>query len=205
MQDEHNTPQILAFSGSLREGSWNQTLVENAAACARKAGADVTVINLNDYELPLFSEDRERNEHPTEALKKLRLLFSQANGLLIASPEYNGSLTAALKNTLDWMSRPDRSGGNYKPGFDQQVVALVSASPGGLGGIRGLSHLRDILTSVGSLVLPTQLAIGSAFEAFDQDNKLVNAVFADRLQVIADKLVEQIRYTIGREDEVSEA
>ena len=96
-----NKPKILALSGSLRQGSWNQQLIENAAEAARHAGADVTVIQLSDFELPLFSEDRERDEKPSAALKALRQLISEADGLMIASPEYNGSLTAALK--IHWI------------------------------------------------------------------------------------------------------
>lgn len=173
------SPNILAFSGSSRTGSYNQKLVQIAAAGARKSGAEVTVINLGDYELPLFNEDLEKSGEPENA-QKLKSIFADHDGLLIACPEYNSSITPLLKNTIDWVSRPSEG----KPplfAYAGKIAGLMSASPGGLGGLRGLVHVRAILGSIGVTVIPNQMAISRAFEAFDEhgnlnDEKQQNAI-----------------------------
>ena len=99
------TPRILAFSGSARRASFNQRLVTVAAASARSAGAEVTLINLRDFPMPLFNEDDEAENGQPDSVVELKKLFSEHDGLLIASPEYNGLPTPLLKNTLDWLSR----------------------------------------------------------------------------------------------------
>ena len=165
-------PKILAFSGSLRAGSFNQKIVETAAAGARNAGAEVTVISLRDYPLPLFDQDVEAAGTPDTALQ-LKELFRANTGLLIASPEYNSSVTAALKNAIDWVSRPDEG----KPPLDcfsGKVAGLVAASPGGLGGIRGLVHIRAILSSIKAIVVPNQAAVGAVHEKLDDDGSMTD-------------------------------
>lgn len=163
--------RILALAGSTRAGSWNHLLLENAAAGARRAGAKVTVVRLRDYPLPLFDEDLEAAGGLPEPGHRLRTLFAVHDGLLLASPEYNGSVTAVLKNTLDWLSRGH---GDAVPLslFRGKSAALLSASPGGLGGLRGLVHARAILGNLGLLVLPEQLALPAAHEAFDAAGRL---------------------------------
>lgn len=168
-----NPPKILAFAGSTREASYNKLLVKIAAEGARAAGAEVTYLDLRDLPMPLFDEDLEAKEGIPENARKLKELMMAHQGLLIASPEYNGSITAVLKNAIDWASRP-------LPGepplalscFRDKVAALMSASPGALGGLRGLNHVRSILTGVGVLVLPEQRSISKAYEAFDADGRL---------------------------------
>jgi len=164
-------PRILAFAGSARKDSYNARLVRIAAEGARSAGADVTVLDLNDYPLPLFDEDLEREDGTPENATKLKKLFLDHDGLLIASPEYNSSITPLLKNTIDWVSR-SAEGESPLAAYRGKVAALMAASPGGLGGLRGLVHVRSILSSIGVIVLPDQSAVSRAFEAFDDTGKL---------------------------------
>jgi chromate reductase len=166
-------PKILAFAGSARERSYNKMLVRIAAAGARRAGAEVTVADLRDFPMPIYDGDLEdRDGIPANALKFRQLMMAH-QGLLIAAPEYNSSITPLLKNTIDWISRPVDGEDGLAP-FRNKVAALLSASPGGFGGLRGLVHLRAILGNIGVIVLPEQLAVAKAHEAFQPDGTLAN-------------------------------
>jgi chromate reductase, NAD(P)H dehydrogenase (quinone) len=167
------TPRILAFAGSLRRESFNKKLVPIAARAARDAGAEVTLIDLRDFPLPLFDQDLEAGQGMPEDGARLRKLFTGHDGLLVASPEYNSSVTAVLKNVIDWVSRP-APGEPPAVAFRGKVAALMSASPGALGGLRGLVHLRSILGNIGVIVLPDQIAVARAHEAFRPDGSLTD-------------------------------
>lgn len=160
-------PRILAFAGSTRTESLNKKLVQVAADGAAAAGAKVTCIDLRDYPLPLYDGDLEDEQGLPDNAWKLRDLFLNHDGLLIASPEYNGSISAVLKNTIDWVSRRQ---GDEAPliCFRQKVALLLAASPSGLGGTRGLRHLNAILHGIQVIVLPEQKAIPSAPSVFDE-------------------------------------
>ena len=164
-------PRILAFAGSLRRESFNKKLVAIAAHGAREAGAEVTLIDLKDFPLPLFDQDLEAEQGIPETGKKLKKLFIDHDGFLIASPEYNSSITAVLKDAIDWVSRPAP---NEPPlvGFKGKVATLMSTSPGALGGLRGLVHVRSILGNIGVIVLPDQIAVAKAHEVFYADGSL---------------------------------
>ncbi len=167
----NTAPRILALAGSTRRDSFNHRLVTIAAAAARAAGAEVTVIRLSDYPLPLFDEDLEAAQGAPPAARELKRLMSAQDGFLIAAPEYNSSITAVLKNAIDWVSRPAPP----EPplvAFRGKVAGLLSASPGTLGGLRGLVHVRAILGNLGVLVLPDQIAVARAHEAFTPDGAL---------------------------------
>ena len=166
-----NAPKILAFAGSTREASYNKKLVKIAAEGAKAAGAEVTYIDLRDLPMPIYDEDLEAKEGIPENARKFKELLKAHQGLLIAAPEYNSSITAVLKNAIDWASRPE-PGEPMLAAFTGKVAAIMSASPGGLGGLRGLIHVRSILSSINVLVLPEQKAISSAFQAFDEEGKL---------------------------------
>jgi chromate reductase len=165
------TARILAFAGSLRRESFNKKLVPIAAKGARDAGAEVTLIGLEDFPLPLFDQDLEARQGMPENGMKLKQLFIDHDGLLIASPEYNSSITAVLKNAIDWVSRP-APGEPSLVAFRSKVATLMSASPGALGGLRGLVHVRSILSNIGVIVLPDQIAVAKAHEAFNADGSL---------------------------------
>jgi chromate reductase len=184
-------PKILAFAGSARQGSFNHRLVQLAAKAAQAAGAEVTILQLGDYPLPLFSEDLESEHGPPDNVIKLKRLFVEHNGFLIASPEYNSSITPLLKNTIDWVSRPAK-GEPPLVAYKGKVVSLMSASPGGLGGLRGLVHVRSILSSIGVIVLPEQVAVSKAHEAFADDGRLKDDQMQDRIESLGSGLVDML-------------
>jgi len=168
------TTRLLAFAGSSRKDSFNKILVKVAASGARAAGADVTFLDLKDYPLPIFDEDLEKAQGLPENAKKLKKMFIESHGFLIASPEYNSSISGLLKNTIDWLSRPNEGEASLAA-FQGKVAALLSASPGALGGLRGLVHLRSILGNIGVIVLPEQIAVSKAQEAFAGDGRLIDS------------------------------
>lgn len=167
-------PKILAFAGSLRSESYNKKLVKIAAAGAKAAGAEVTYVDLRDLPMPIFDEDLEARDGLHPNARKFKDLMLANDGLLISSPEYNSSISAALKNAIDWASRP-------VPGeaplacFADKVCSLMAASPGALGGLRGLVHIRAILGNIRVTVLPDQVAISKANDSFNPDGTLKDA------------------------------
>jgi len=166
--------KILAFAGSLRRESYNKKLVRVAAAGARAAGAEVTELDLRDLPLPVFDEDLEAAEGLPANGRRLKDLLLAHHGLLISAPEYNSSITAALKNAIDWASRP-APGEAPLACFAGKVASLTAASPGALGGLRGLVTVRSILGNIGVIVMPTQVAVPKAYEAFNPDGSLKDA------------------------------
>lgn len=188
------TPKLLAFAGSLRRDSFNKRLVKIAADGARAAGAEVTFIDLADYPMPIYDGDLEAQSGLPEHARRFREALKSHNGLLIASPEYNSSVSAALKNAIDWTSRPDSKIPN-EPGlvaFAGKTAAIMSASPGALGGLRGLVHLRAILGNIQVLVLPDQLAINTAHEAFNPDGSLKDAKKTEQAHKLGAKLAHTV-------------
>ncbi|MBD2518209.1 NAD(P)H-dependent oxidoreductase [Nostoc sp. FACHB-973] len=183
------TPKILAFAGSTRIDSYNKKLVKIAATGAKAAGAEVTYLDLRDLPLPLFDEDLEAEEGLPANARILKDLMISHQGFLIASPEYNSSVTGVLKNAIDWASRPSP---NEAPlaAFADKVATIMSASPGGLGGLRGLVHLRSILGNIKVLVLPDQVAISKAYEAFNPDGTLKDPKQQQSIEHLGDRLTK---------------
>ena len=161
----NRAPRILAFSGSLRTSSWNHRIAELSAKAASDAGADVTMLRLRDYPLPVYDQEIEASTGLPSHVVDLKKLFRETDGFLIASPEYNGSISAALKNVIDWVSRPEDGHPNLV-GFKGKVAGLLACSPGRLGGLRGLAQLRIILSSIGTIVLPDQVAVPGIHDQF---------------------------------------
>lgn len=167
-----STPKILAFAGSTRTDSYNKKLVKIAAEGAREAGAEVTLIDLRDFPMPLYDGDLEAGSGMPENAKKLKKLMIDHHGFLISSPEYNSSISAVLKNAIDWASRTETDDEPDLAAFHGKTAALMSASPGALGGLRALVHVRAILGNIGVHLLPAQISIPRAYEAFDENGAL---------------------------------
>lgn len=172
--------KVLAFSGSTRTDSVNKKLVKEAANIARSLGAEVTEIDLKELPMPLYDGDLEAAEGMPENTKTLRNLMIQSDVILIATPEYNHSIPAVLKNALDWVSRSEKAE-RSKEAFQGKKFAIMSASPGKGGGAKGLIHLRDILVDQKAVVLPTQVSIPDAYNAFDDNGSLKDAKLLESL------------------------
>lgn len=177
------SPRILAFSGSARRESLNKKFLFSVVAATREAGGDVTLIDLNDYVLPLYHGDLEDTEGLPANAKKLIDLIAQHPALLIASPEYNSMLTPLLKNTIDWCTR-----GDDNP-FTGKVAAVVSASPGAFGGVRSLKLAQQLLLHLGCHVVPGQTVLAHADKAFDASGGLTDARVLKAVQTLAKALV----------------
>lgn len=185
------TPQILAFAGSARKDSFNKRVVQIAANGARAAGAEVTYLDFRDLPLPLYDEELEAEQGIPENALKLKELMKSHQGFLIASPEYNSSVTPLLKNAIDWASRPV-PGEPPLAAFTDKVAGLMSASPGALGGLRGLVHLRSILGNIRVLVLPDQIAVTKAYEAFNPDGTLKDSQQQGAVEQIGAKVARVV-------------
>ncbi len=181
---------ILAFAGSTRRHSWNRKVLEVAVAGARDAGAEVTVVNLGDYPMPIYQADWHEEHGVPAATLELRTLMMAANGLLIASPEYNTSITPLLKNTIDWLSQ-DVNGESGRAPFEGKVGGLMGASNGAFGTIRALPHVSTILSNLGVLMLPL-VAVPGVAKAFDESGAMTNT----RTQLMLSKLGARVAHTI---------
>lgn len=181
-----NVPRILAFSGSARRESLNRKLLAAATEAVRAAGGAVTVVDLNEFDLPLYHGDLEEQAGlPAAAVRLVELVQAHA-GLLIASPEYNSQMTPLLKNTIDWVSRAEENP------FTGKVAAVVAASPGALGGARSLQHARHLLLHLGCHVAPAQCILPRAHEAFDETGRLKDARTQKSLDALAKQLVQMV-------------
>lgn len=168
-------PDLLLLAGGIRRGSLNEKLIGCASQAARDRGLGATRVSLSDYRLPLFGADALSLDEVPEALA-LKAMFRRHDAVIIASPEHNGSVTAMLKNAIDWLSCPSEGEAPQAYGaFRRKPFGLLSASSSPFGGLRGLSQLRHILTSVHALVVPEQLSVPHAHIAFDAADNLADS------------------------------
>ena len=179
--------KIIIIPGSTRIGAFSIQLAVAIKQALEAKNCDVTLVDMTDYPMPLLNQDLEQESGPPQQAKELAALVSQHHGVVLVNPEYNSSLTPLMKNTIDWMSRDM---GDAKP-YQNCAFALASSSPGGLGGIRALSHMRDILVSIGAQeVISPQLGVGNAMTAFDDDGNLAVERLQPMLQNFCDRLIE---------------
>ncbi len=181
--------RLVAFAGSTRRESFNRRLLAVAAALVREEGAEVDVVELAEVPLPLYQGDLEKAEGIPAPARELHARMAAADGLLLACPEYNTSITPLLKNTLDWLSRAEPDNPSQGSAFEGKVAALLSASPGALGGLRSLSLVRPILQTLGVLVVPAQFALSRAGDAFSEDGSLKADAARERVRGVVHQLI----------------
>jgi NAD(P)H-dependent FMN reductase len=185
------TPQVLVLAGSIRTGSFNARLAALAAKEIARAEGEVTRISLHDFPLPLYDGDHEARSGPPDNAVKLKRMFCAHQGIFIATPEYNASLTPLLKNTIDWISRVRENKEPPLAAYRNRVFALGAASNGTYGGMRSIMALRHVLElGCGALVIPEQIAVREASHAFDENDDLKDERSATLLRTLARRLVE---------------
>ena len=183
--------KVLVFAGSTRIASFNRKLAREVAAMASARGAEVTHLELGDYDIPMYNADLEARGTPPDVMK-LKQVFYEHPAWLICTPEYNASYPALLKNTLDWLSSPVKGDPVWNDDFRfsrGKVVGVLSASPGALGGLRSQSHLIPLLLNLHCWVAPQTYALGRAGSAFDADGHLVDEAAISRAQAVIDQVL----------------
>ncbi|HET6457779.1 MAG TPA: NAD(P)H-dependent oxidoreductase [Nitrosopumilaceae archaeon] len=184
-------PKILAFAGSTRTDSYNKKLVKISSTGATDAGADVTIIDLRDFPMPIYDGDLEQKDGIPSNACNLKDIMLAHQGFLISSPEYNSSISAVFKNAIDWTSR--QSEGEIPLAcFKNKVAGIMSASPGMLGGLRGLVHVRSILGNIGVIVMPDQMTLAKAHEAFNEDGTLKDKKQEDQVKKIGANVAKML-------------
>ena len=193
------TPKILVFAGSIRTGAYSGKTADAAQKELALQGAEVTRISLADYPLPIMDQDLEAEKGVPENAYKLARLFVAHDGILIATPEYNGSMPPLLKNAIDWISRVRKDGGRPLKPLPGRVVAICSSSDGHFAGIRSASHLRQVLAHIQMEVIAPQLSVPYAAEAFDADGAFIPERLRKTMTQVCAVLIERAWLLSGRE------
>jgi NAD(P)H-dependent FMN reductase len=163
----NNQLKIIAFAGSLRKDSYNKRILQIVTQKIASMNVNITILDLNDYDFPLFNQDLEAEPGMPLKVRNFKQAIHSANSIIIASPEYNGSITGVLKNAIDWASRKVDPKEETYEAFARKPVGIISASPGYYGGLRGVMHLRDVMMTLGSVVMPENISIPGAHEIND--------------------------------------
>jgi chromate reductase len=183
--------KVLIFAGSTRQQSYNRKLARVTAEMARASGAEVTHLELGDFNVPMYNADLEAQGTPADVMR-LKQMFFEHPAWIVCTPEYNASYPALVKNTFDWISSPVKSDPAWTEGFKStrgKVVGVLSASPGALGGLRSQSHLVPLLLNLHCWVAPQNYALGRAGDAFDAEGKLVNEAARKPIQAVIDQVL----------------
>jgi NAD(P)H-dependent FMN reductase len=181
--------RLLFFAGSTREGSYNKKLAKLAQHIATANGIEGVFVDLKDYPMPLYHGDLEANEGPPLKAQEFKALLTEYPGVFIATPEYNSSIPPLLKNTIDWVTRVRAKGETGLEVYKRRVFAVSGASPGYYGAMRSLLTLRQILeVGVGATVIPQQLALPRANDAFEEDGSLKDKAQQNLLKDVVEKL-----------------
>ena len=190
--------RLLCFAGSTREGSYNKRLARLAQHIAAANGVEAVFVDLADYPMPLYNGDLEAQDGPPIKAREFKALLGEYQGVFIASPEYNSSVTPLLKNTLDWVTRVRAKGESGLEVYRSRVFAIAGASAGYYGAMRSLLHLRQILeVGIGAHVIPQQLALPRAHDAFEADGSLKDRNHQDMLKHVVERLaIEARRYLL---------
>ncbi len=183
--------KLLVFAGSTRQKSFNRRLAHATAAIAREAGADVTHIELADFDIPMYNADLEAAGTPPDVIRLKQIMFEHP-AWIICTPEYNASYPALVKNTLDWVSSPVKGNAEWTDGFKSsrgKVVGVLSASPGALGGLRSQGHLAPLLINLQCWLAPQNFALGHAGDAFDEQGQLISEASRGRVRGVVDQVL----------------
>ena len=187
-KDMTNAPSILVFSGSTRQGSFTRQLAHVAANRIDICGGKASFIDMADYEAPLYHQDTETDDGFPDTVINFRALLRNHDGMMIATPEYNGFVPPLLVNMFSWASRPyqDESANAL---FHGMPVGLMAASPSGLGGVRVIPRLRDYMAELGTVAVPGFVTLPHAANAFDETGILQNDATLERLDALARRLI----------------
>jgi chromate reductase len=182
--------KILVIPGSLRTGSLNARLAAAAAYQFVQAGVEITRISLADFPLPIYDGDLQGKSGVPKNAVNLKRMIGAHHGVLIVTPEYNSSVPPLVKNTIDWVTRvqdPQESRGQV---FRERAFAIAAASESRLGGTRSLAALRLILTACHATVIPNQLALSFASEAYDDMDRLKHPADIEALNALVRQLID---------------